>query len=129
MANLVSCRVDGLAELEDALLNQTVKKARSSMRSALECAGEFMRLMVVLKAPSRTGYLALHIVKKVTLSGRQDTGTVSIGPSREAFYAQFDEFGSIHNKPPQPFIRPAFEENKETWLDVFGRKLSEALGL
>jgi HK97 gp10 family phage protein len=130
MSNTISCKVDGLADLEDALLNKTVKKARGSMREALEFAGEFMRVCVALAVKhSQSGYLARHIVKKITLSGKNDAGTVSVGPSKDAYYAQFVEFGSIHNKPPEPFIRPAFESNKDKMLDAFARKLREALGL
>jgi HK97 gp10 family phage protein len=130
MPNLVSCTVTGLAELENAMLEQTPKKARSAMREALEFAGEFMRVSIALAVKSsRSGYLARHIVKKITLSTRNDAGTVSIGPSRDAYYAAFVEFGSIHNRPPEPFMRPAFESNKERMLDAFARKLKEALGL
>ncbi len=125
----ISVKIDGLDELERALLDGLPKQARAAMRGSLADAGEFMRLAIVLKAPSRTGFLARHIVTKTRTSVRDDEGDVSIGPSREAYYAQFVEFGSIHNRPARPFIRPAFEENKETWLDYFATKLRERLGL
>lgn len=129
MAESVSCKIEGLDELEDALLNQTTKKARSGMREALQAVGDFLRLAMVLKVPSRTGFLARHIISKITLSTKQDEGTVSVGPSKEAFYAQFVEFGSIHNRPPEPFMRPAYDENKEKAVDVFAQKLRNFLGL
>jgi HK97 gp10 family phage protein len=130
MPNTVTCKVEGLDDLEKSLLELKPKKARSAMREALEFAGEFMRLMIALAVQhSRSGYLAQHIVKKITLSTKNDAGTVSIGPSKDAYYAQFVEFGSIHNRPPEPFIRPAFEQNTDKMLDAFSKKLREALGL
>ena len=129
MPNFVSVKVTGLAELENALLEQTPKKARAAVREALEFVGEFLRLQMVLRAPSRSGFLASHIVKAIKLSAKNDEGTVQIGPSKEAYYAQFDEFGSIHNEPPHPFIRPAFEQNKDKAVDLIRQKIAEALGL
>jgi len=122
-------RIEGLGQLEDALLNRTVRQARTAMRSALNASGNFMRVAIALKAPSRTGFLARHIVTKTKLSVREDEGTVSVGPSRDAYYAQFLEFGSIHNKPPRPFIGPAFQANKEIMAEYFARKLREELQL
>jgi HK97 gp10 family phage protein len=129
MPSFVSCKVEGLDELEDALLDLEPKKARAAMREAMDFAGTFMRVTMALLAPSASGFLARHIVSKITLSAKKDEAELSVGPSREAYYGVFDEFGSIHNKPPQPFIRPAFEQNKEKWLDVFSSKLRDALGL
>lgn len=122
-------RIEGLSQLEDALLNKTVRQARSAMRSALGSAGDFMRISMARQAPSRTGFLARNMVSKITLSTREDEGKVSVGPSREAFYAQFVEFGSIHNKPPNPFMSRAFEESKEVMAEYFARKLREELGI
>lgn len=129
MPKFVTCKVEGLDELENGLLELEPKKARSAMREAMDFAGDFMRVSMALLAPSASGFLARHIVSKITLSGKNDEATLSVGPSKEAYYGQFDEFGSIHNKPPQPFIRPAFEQNKDKWLDVFATKLRDALGL
>jgi len=129
MPNAITVTIDGLDELERALLDSLPKQARSAMRLSLKDAGEFMRDAIAAKAPRKTGFLAEHILVKARTSVRDDEGDASVGPSRDAYYAQFVEFGSIHNQPAHPFIRPAFEENKEGWLDVFADKLRERLGL
>ena len=125
----VKVKVEGLEGVEQALLELLPRKARAAMRSSLDAAGTFMAVQIALKAPSRTGFLARHIVKEIKLSTREDEGSVNVGPSKEAYYAQFVEFGSIHNRPKQPFIQPAFEANKETMVDFFAAKMREALEL
>ena len=134
MPNTVSVTVEGLDELENALLELLPKKARAAMRGSLGASGDFMVAAMSAKirsAPFKrpTGFAAEHIVKKVSTSVRDDEGNVSVGPSREAYYLQFDEFGSIHNRPAVPTIRPTFEENKEPWLDNFADNMRERLGL
>lgn len=129
VSETVSVKIEGLKELEEALLDRSVKHARQGMRAGLESAGEFMRISQARRVPSRSGFLARNIVKKIRLSTKLDEGDVSIGPSRSAYYGQFNEFGSIHNRPPEPFMRPAFEEDGETMVEYFARKLKEALGL
>ncbi len=129
MARLIECKVEGLQGLERALTETTVKKARSALREAAEKAAEFMRVSLVLAAPSLSGFLARHFVSKISLSARNDTVTASVGPSREAYYAQFVEFGSVHNEPPQPFIRQTFNNAGPKQLEVFIKTLKEALGL
>jgi HK97 gp10 family phage protein len=122
-------RIEGLQQLEYALLNKTVRQARAAMRSALSDSGNFMRIAIALKAPSRTGFLARNMVTKTKLSTKEDEGTVSVGPSREAYYAQFLEFGSIHNQPPRPFISTIFNQNKEVMANYFAKRLREELEL
>ncbi len=128
MAKPVSCTVEGLDELEHALLDTTVKKARKGMREALNAAGEVMRAAIEEKAPRRTGFLSSHIITKVKLSAKEDEGTVSVGPSKEAFYGVYDEFGTRH-MAARPFMRPAFEQHKEPMLDAFVKRLQGFFGL
>ena len=128
MANL-TIKIEGLAELEDALLNKTVREARSAMRAALRDAGNVMRNAIAQRAPIRTGFLAKNIVTKIQLSVKEDEGKVSVGPSRQAFYAGFIEFGTKKLQPPRPFITTAFTENKEEMAEAFTRRLRQELGL
>ena len=135
MPKAVSCRIEGLKELEHALLEETPKQARVAMREALNAGGDVMQRAIAQKARTAfvrgksTGFTATHILKKTKLSVKEDEGEVSVGPAKEAYWAGWDEFGSIHNRPPEPFIRPAWEENKYSMLDIFIAKLGEKLGL
>lgn len=46
-------------------------------------------------------------------SGRR--AVVSVGPTRKAFYGQFDEFGTAH-QAPQPFMRPTWDRMQGSML-------------
>jgi HK97 gp10 family phage protein len=129
MGKTVTVKIEGLKELEDALLNQAPKDVRKAVRNVLKDAGAWMAAQMAAVAPRRTGFLAMHIVSKVSISSKKDQATVSVGPSSDAWYSQFEEFGSVHNRPPQPFIRRTFEQSAEAWLDKVVSGLKSALGL
>jgi HK97 gp10 family phage protein len=128
MPKPIECRVEGLDEIENALLDLTSKKARAGMREGLGDSGEFMRVSMALEAPSRTGDLARNMQSKVLLSGKNDEGVVSVGPSKKNFYAKFIEFGSIRNAP-NAFMRRTFDSRGQTMLDVFTNAMKRILGL
>lgn len=62
---------------------------------------------------------------------------VAIGPTKDAFYAHFQEFGTAPHgnhpgNPPQPFARPAFDQTQDAVLrsiqdDIWAR-LRDAAG-
>jgi HK97 gp10 family phage protein len=128
MGKTVTVKIEGLKELEEALLVKAPGDVRKAVRPVLKEAGVWMAAQIAAVAPRRSGFLATHIVSKVGISARNDEATVSVGPSRDAWYAQFEEFGSVHNRPPQPFIRRTFETYSEAWLDLVITKLKAALG-
>lgn len=128
MPNAVECRIEGLDEIENALLELSTKKARAGMRDGLGESGEFMRVSMALEAPSDSGHMARTMQSKVSLSTRNDEGTVSVGPSKDAYYAQFVEFGSIHNRP-NPFMRRTFDAAGQKMLEVFTNTMKKYLGL
>jgi HK97 gp10 family phage protein len=129
MPNAIECRVEGLEDIENRLLELTTKKARAGMREGLGDAGEFMRVSMALEAPSASGATAREMQSKVTLSGKNDEGIVAVGPSKQTYWDQFVEFGSIHNRPPNPFIRRSFEKYGVKMLEVFTHKMKDILGL
>jgi HK97 gp10 family phage protein len=129
MGKTVTVKISGLKEIDDALLTMATKDARKATRTVLKEAGAWMAAQIAAVAPRRSGFLATNIVSKVSISAKQDQATVSVGPSRDAYYAQFDEFGSVHNTPPQPFIRRTFEQSGEAWLNRVVSGLKSALGL
>jgi HK97 gp10 family phage protein len=128
MAKAVTVKVEGLKELEEALLNKAPKAVRKATRSVMRDAGKWMAAQIAAAAPHRSGFLASHIVSKIKISTKQDEATVAVGPSKDAFYAQFEEFGSVHNKPPNPFIRRTFEKYSQAWLEFVVVKVRAVLG-
>lgn len=130
MPNAIECRVEGLDEIENALLELTAKKARAGMREGLGDSGEFMRVSMALEAPSDTGKMAQRMQSQVSLSGKNDEGIVAVGPAKpDQGKAMWVEFGSIHNKPPNPFMRRTFESQGQKMLEVFTNKMRDILGL
>lgn len=45
-----------------------------------------------------------------------------IGPDGDHFYGLFGEFGTVHQSA-KPFMRPAFDEEKEKLIDALGVEL------
>ena len=132
MSDGITCKVEGLSELENAMLERAPEEARKASRKALGEAGDFMveALSSEYRAKHRiTGWLAAHILKKVSASVKKDEGSVEVGPSRSAWYARLVEFGSKHNQPPDPVIRRTFESKWQQMLDIFAARLRKELGL
>lgn len=59
-------------------------------------------------------------------AGQNAFAEVFIGPDKSAFYGRFQEFGTVHHAP-QPFMRPAFDENAQAALDLIAGALSEQI--
>ena len=113
----------------DAALNQfTPTKRRAIGRVALDNAGEITAKAARALVPVDTGGLRESIDVSGTLSRRQKsehTKTAEqerfIGPDSRP-QGHLREFGSDGN-PPQPFMRPAWDQTKEKVLDRIGDEL------
>lgn len=54
------------------------------------------------------------------------SGIAEIGPTTEAFYAHFVEFGTAHSTA-KPFMRPAYESNKMNALQIMQDALKDEI--
>ena len=156
--NPVTIRMDGLKELDEALLDKAPKQVRAIVRPSLAAAGDWMAALIRQAAPRNTsdhphpaGELESNIESKVSISARNDEATVTVGPSENQFYAYFVEFGhrlvkggysrvdsrgrtrgpgkEVGNVPPHPFMRPTFDTNAEGWLEKLVEELRARLDL
>lgn len=153
MAETVTVHVDGLKELEEALLSEAPKKVRAAVRPALRECGEWMKDLIAQAAPMNDeawaherGFLRANIISRVTISAKNDEATVSVGPNQNAFYGAFVELGhrmvrggysrqtlfgsrgpgrEVGMVAPHPFMRTTFEANEQAWLDMLTEKLRE----
>ncbi|MBN8749523.1 MAG: HK97 gp10 family phage protein [Variovorax sp.] len=130
MARTVTIEVKGLRELGERLQAMGEEMATKIARSATGAAAGKVKAAAQLKAPKRTGNLARNIITKrlgksqtsmtsehiVTVRRKRTAGQKKSG-EQSAYYGQFVEFGSIHNVP-QPFLRPAFDENVQGAIDT-----------
>lgn len=128
----VTVKLSGFAELEQALDNLSKAAGKGALRRSLKRAAEPTAKLAAQMAPKRTGKLAASIIVGAKLNGRQtkihrkmfrdDRSSVElfVGPS----YLRGDggrhghllEFGTI-KMPPQPFMRPAWEQDQKAILD------------
>jgi HK97 gp10 family phage protein len=127
-------KIEGLADLERAFeelgnINQRKASARRAMKKAAQpMADEAQRL-----APRDFGTLGESIKVGTVLSKRQrglhrkmfrdDKAAVEMfvgaGPLSSAHN---QEFGNEHN-PPQPFMRPALDNNAQGYMETIGTEL------
>jgi HK97 gp10 family phage protein len=137
MANV---SVAGLDELRKTLLSldaSIASKNGGPVRSALARGARRVRDVARAKAPVKTGRLQRAIYARRDRNPAAQGFTesyvvgVSSGRSRDdekgAFYWRFVEFKIGKEYPNQPFVRPAFEENKAQFRDFFASDLTKAI--
>lgn len=129
---MISFEMHGLKQLDEALGLLPEAVGAAILKSATLRGAKVIQQAAIAKAPVRTdgrakkvskksqrrrkpGYLRKRILIK---QDKESPYTIAykIGPSKGAHYAMQKEFGSKH-QAPQPFIRPAFDEN---WQKALG---------
>ena len=133
-----SVEVQGLSELRKTLLSlggEIASKNGGPVRSALAKGARRVRDVARSLAPKETGRLQGAIFasrdKNPSAEGLTESYSVGVkqGNSREdlkgAFYWRFKEFGTA-GLPPEPFLRPAFEQQKQGFADAFTEDLTKA---
>lgn len=133
----LTVNIEGLKGIEDALAQAGPKIAKRALRKGLNAGADVLIAAAKAKAPvlqkgtpqKRPGELRDSITKKVTLSAKEESGTVVIGPEYKSdegtqspgVYGFIVEFG-LHG-PTQPFMRPGFDEANKAALDVFTEEM------
>lgn len=121
-------QVVGLKELDAALSQFTPTKRRAIGRVALDNAGEITARAARALVPVDSGGLRESIDVSGTLSRAQKAEHTKqaeqerfIGPDSRP-QGHLREFGS-DGSPPEPFMRPAWDQTKEKVLDRIGDEL------
>lgn len=133
MVGTVTVRIEGLKQLEQALSMLPVAVQGKALASAARKGSEVIRQRMQDVAPVRQeagskrvsagsqkrrnpGYTKAHIRAK---ADKEDIHSIGfrIGPTKGAFYAMDDEFGSKH-QPASPKYRPAFENTSAKAIGV-----------
>lgn len=123
-------QVQGLKELQVAMRDLPRKLQRSTIQKALRAAALPMRDDARSRVPVNTGAVRRQIVVQrsrlftgkngifgVVLRVRAINKRMRAKGVADPFYWKFLEFGTS-KMPAQPFMRPAFEGNKQRALDV-----------
>ncbi len=125
----VTVKVEGLRELDKALGELPKATARSTLVRVLRKAAVPIQKAAELKAPKLTNRLAKNIVISTKLSRREKKrfprdsfAEVHVGPHAKVTYDSFVEFGT-DDTPAQPFMRPAWEQEKENALAIVKNEL------
>lgn len=129
-----SIRIEGLRELEIRLKQLPQRVAAKALYSALMAGAEVIRKDAVNRAPEDTGKLKRNIVKRreKTLPGLSANVVVGVRKKgkrnnpQNAFYWRFFEFGTSR-RPARPFLRPAFEAQKEEAVARIAGKLRQRI--
>lgn len=136
-----SVTVSGLAELRKQLLSlggEIASKNGGPVRSALSKGARKIRNLArtIAGGSSDTGRLQGAIFasrdKNPGSAGLTESYAVGVksGKSRQdpkgAYYWRFIEFGTV-KQAAQPFLRPAFEQGKQGFVEEFTGDLREAI--
>lgn len=118
-------RIEGLKELETALLEVPRATAKNVMKRSLMKAGAPVAATGSALAPVLTGQLQKHVKIGGQLTRRQKSRfpkqsavEVYIGVSNSLPQGHLQEFGTREHGP-QPFLRPAWEQHKFGVLESF----------
>ena len=122
----VTVKTTGFRELEQELFKLKGTTAKSNTRAAMKEALEPMAKVARSKAPVREGNLreGVDITSRVKpAQGKKSDLEMYMGPGRDP-QAITQEFGTYFHSA-QPFMRPAWDGEKENTLDRFGVLLWE----
>lgn len=116
--------IHGGEELAARLSTLPFRRRRKEVLAALIAGGEPIRLELGRQAPrsAEAPHLADSMTTSVAKSPDPDTFVVAVGPSRDAFWGFFQEWGTRHHGA-QPFARPAFRAKAPEALGIVGDRL------
>lgn len=125
-------KIEGLSEVADGLNELPKATGTNVLKRALKKAAEPIASAAIRLAPRLTGHLQMSIKPSDKLSRRQKSlyhkqseVEIFVGPSALA-QAITQEFGTVTNHP-QPFLRPAWQENKHAALESIKDVLAEEI--
>jgi len=125
-------KIEGLAELDEALKELPKATARNVLRRTLISQGEPIRADGERNAPKDKGGLKASYTIGTKLSRRQKSQNkkesdveIYIGPGPHAKGVQ-TEFGNAH-QAPHPHLRPAFDANVKRVLDGIKNELADQI--
>lgn len=132
----VTLKIDGLSDLGKRLQTLSADMQGKVARAATAAGAVVIKNSAIQKAPEDTGNLKKNIIAKrlpksetsltsehiVTVRKGKKTAKQKAAGIRDAYYASFVEFGTA-KMAAQPFLRPAFDQNKERAVDAMKNRL------
>ena len=131
----------GFKEMAKKLRDLGPRVGRKHLRAATSKGAAVIRKKARELAPVDTGEMRKDIQQKRERTSGDHVASYSVytrsgkrsrlsGKARnvdkDSFYWKFQEFGTA-KQAPQPFMRPAFESEKENAVDVLGAELDKRI--
>jgi len=140
MASSVTVKVEGLRELGERMKGLSEAMNNRIARAATAAGAAVIRDSAKQKVAVDTGNLKKNIIVKRLPKGESPLTSEHIVTVRQgkltkkqkaaglgdAFYGRFIEYGTA-KMPARPFIRPAFDENKEKAVQAIKDRISKRL--
>ncbi|MDP9991967.1 HK97 gp10 family phage protein [Variovorax boronicumulans] len=141
MAKSVTVKVEGLRELGERMKSLSEDVNNRIARAATAAGAVVIRNAAQAKVPVDTGNLKKNIIVKrlpkgesagltsehiVTVRKGKLTKKQKSTGLKDAYYGQFIEFGTV-KAPARPFLRPAFDQNKEKAVDAIKSRIDARL--
>ena len=118
-----SFKFAGAKELEKALQDLGKATAKNTTRRALKKSAQIVADEAQILVPVDQGELMDSIkVSPKAKRNRTAKGEVEMFVGPTVYYGHFVEFGTV-KQSAQPFMRPAWEANKQVVLDDLGENL------
>jgi len=118
------------AEVQKKPVQQALRAAAKPMRdaaianaSAFRDTGTVEKNIKVVRSKVYNGKNYVHGVVLRVLNSSKRRRAKGMG---DAFYWKFLEFGTVH-APARPFLRPAFESNKDRALQIIRERLARGI--
>lgn len=138
MANAVSVKVEGLAEIREILQRMGRNTfTDKEVAAALRAGGTVVQKEAIAKAPQAAAPHKLgrrdkmvepgNLKRNIRVARRKDPShfvSVGVGVRSKAFYWRFLEFGTVKMRA-RPFLRAAFEQTKQPALDAIIARLKK----
>ena len=115
----------GAKELEAVLKELPNNLARNGLRGGVRAAAKLLQKSAKDNAPVDDGDLRDGIIIKEDRRAPESV-SMQVGTRKGIRHAHLVEFGTVHMKP-QPFLRPAFDENVENIFQVMGNAMAKSL--
>ncbi len=129
--------LEGAEELRAALLTLSKAVRRRALYEVLRPAADPIKWRMGELAPRQAGMGGGGLADSIEVSNATRIGSVAggkwaaadefqaavaVGPTKEVYYAIFQEYGTVHHGA-QPFGRPSFDNEKDQALEIIGKGL------
>lgn len=122
----VTTGIEGLDELDEALSEGSKRTSVKFLRSVEMKAANVLVKSAEEYAPYETGHLEGDIHRQSVIG--DGTVTVRVGPGKETFYGQFQEFGAPEiNVPALHWLENSARDVQDEVLEAFCENAEESL--